>query len=83
MMSLETARQTVRAAVDAARFETSLPPGKSDDATVDRFLHGRRQEIIAVARRALDDYASFLHPEIILRLLYGEVTQEDFSVLSA
>lgn len=72
-----------RAAVNAAQFESFLPSGECDDTTVLAFLHHRREEIVTAARRALNDYAGLLPTEVVLRLLYGEVTENDFIILAA
>ena len=82
-MSIAIMRADARAAVDATIFKSSLPTGVSDDATVRHFLDSRRQEIVAAARGALNDHARVLQPEMILRLLYGVVSEEEFSIFSA
>ena len=82
-MNIDELRQRARAAVNAARFESSLPSGECDDVTLRRYLNRRREEIIAAARGALNDHALVLDPEVILRLLYGEVAEEEFAILAA
>ncbi len=82
-MTIDEMRQKAREAVNAADFQSSLPAGECDGATVSLFLDRRRKEIVAAARRALNDHACVIHPEAILRLLYGEVSEEEFAVLTA
>jgi len=82
-MSIDEMRQLALSAVNAATFASSLPAGECDEATVRLFLNRRREEIVAAARRALGENAAVLHPEVILRLLFGEVSEEEFAVTSA
>lgn len=84
-MNIPEMRERALAAVDASllQFESSLPPGESDEATVIEFLKRRREEIVAAARGALHECPDTLPAEVVLRLLYREVSDEEFSVLAA
>lgn len=82
MMNIDELREKALTAVQAARFESALPLGVIDDpATVRNFIHRRREEIVAAARGALNDNANVLPPEVILRLLFGKVSEEELSGL--
>ena len=84
-MSIHTLRQAALRAVDAAmpNFESRLPAGECDEATVLQFLKRRREEIVAAAQGALRDGASVFPAEVVLRLLYGVVSEEELSVVPA
>lgn len=81
-MKIEELRRLALDAVDSAVFSSSLPAGEIDPAAILPFFHRRREEIVTTARGALNDHASVLHPEVILRLLYGEVSEEEFAALT-
>ena len=81
--SIAEMRRKALEAVDATNFTSSLPAGECDPTTLRSFLDCRREEIVAAARRALDDHALILHSEVILRLLFGEVSEKEFAVLPA
>lgn len=82
-MNINDMRQRALAAVNTAQFRSSLPAGECDNATVVEFLKRRREEIVAVALRALHESPDAEFSEVVLRLLYGEVSEEEFSIFAA
>ena len=81
-MTIAEFRKRAFIMLDETDFESSLPAGECDNATVVEFLNRRREEIVAVARRALDENAGVLLPEVLLRCLFGEITDEEFSIVT-
>lgn len=82
-MTFTEKRALARAAVNAARFRSILPPGECDNDTVVAFLKCRREEIVATARSALGNHARAYDAEEILGLLYGKIPHEESVVLPA
>lgn len=84
-MTLDKLRVAALCAVDLALpyFESQLPVGECDEATVLLLLKRRREEILTAARGALDQNARTLPSEVILRLLFGEVSEEELFITPA
>lgn len=79
----EFLRRNALRVLDNTVFQTTLPAGECDNATVVQYLHRRREEIVAVARIALGNYARTLTSEEVLCFLYREVPKNDLSASTA